>query len=235
MKIVHITPAAPYNDNWGYQDNLLPRYHAKLGHDVSIITTNLIHKDGGIIAIDCGDYVLQDGVHVYRFARHVYKNKVLTSISHKIDIYPLLKELEPDFVFFHGLSSTTIIDVIKYKKKANKPCVIVQDNHVDYNIAYAAKSALRNKMIRLFYRCLNHYSIKYVDKVYGVTPWRKMYAEDIFGIPSSKTDVLIMGADDEKLRFDKREEIRTAIRNQYGVRTDEFLIVTGGKIDSRKK
>ena len=36
MKIVHIAPNAPYNDYWGYQDNLLPKYHKKLGHDVTV-------------------------------------------------------------------------------------------------------------------------------------------------------------------------------------------------------
>ena len=51
MKIVHIAPNAPYNDNWGYQDNLLPRYQKKLGHDVTVIITNKMHTLDGIADI----------------------------------------------------------------------------------------------------------------------------------------------------------------------------------------
>ena len=74
-----------------------------------------------------------------------------------------------------------------------------------------------------------------MDKVYGVTPWRKTYAEDYFGIPKEKTDVLIMGADDDWMNFENRAEIRKSIREQYKIGEDDFLIVTGGKIDARKK
>ena len=38
--ILNIALSAPYNDYWGYQDNLLPKYQRKLGHQVIIITTN---------------------------------------------------------------------------------------------------------------------------------------------------------------------------------------------------
>lgn len=43
MRIVHICLQAPYNDYWGYQDNLLPKYHRKSGHDVTVITTSTIY------------------------------------------------------------------------------------------------------------------------------------------------------------------------------------------------
>ena len=55
MKIVHIAPSAPYNDHWGYQDNLLPKYQKKLGHEVTMITTNLMHRDGKIVETECAD------------------------------------------------------------------------------------------------------------------------------------------------------------------------------------
>lgn len=234
MKIVHITPCAPYNDNWGYQDNLLPKYHAKLGHSVVMIATNQIHDKGRIKKIPCSDYYLEDGVHVYRISQHQYGHVVLTNLFHKLDVYEILEEIMPDFIFFHGLTSTTIFDVIKYKKQYPQ-CIIVQDNHLDYNISYKAKSFVGRTMIRSFYRILNRISAPYVSKVYGVTPWRKEYAEKYFKIDGGKTDVLIMGADDEKLDFNNRDMIRKDIREKYNIADSEFLIVTGGKIDQKKK
>ena len=234
MKIVHLAPRAPYNDYWGYQDNLLPKYQKKLGHDVTVIVTNTMHKDGKIVETDCADYVLKDGVRVIRLKVKKYPNIVLTNMNSKLRVYDYLKKIRPDFVFYHSLHGTTIFDVIKYKKKINPECTIVQDNHVDYNICNDP-GGIKGRILRSFQRYVNRKSIQYVNCVYGVTPWRKTYAEDYYGIPSSKTAVLIMGADDEKIDFEHRDTIRRSIRNKYAIEDSEFLIVTGGKIDKRKK
>lgn len=232
MRIVHIAPNAPYNDYWGYQDNLLPKYHSKLGNDVTLITTDLMHKNGSIVKTDCNDYVLNDKVRVIRLARREYKSRVLTNLRARLDVYNILCEIKPDCIFFHGLISTTIYDVIKYKK-SNRNCVVFQDNHLDYNNGYGS-STVKEKIIRAFYIQLNKRSCPYVERVYGVTPWRKKYAEDYFKIPESKTDVLIMGADDEKINFENRSEVRTVIRDKYKIADSDFLVVTGGKIDQTK-
>lgn len=234
MKIVHVAPNSPYNDYWGYQDNLLPKYQKKLGHDVIIITTNTKHKDGKIIKIPCSDYILDDGVRVIRLEKKIYPHIVITNLKSYIPIYDILVELKPDFVFFHGLLSDSIFDVIKYKQKNNRRCIIVQDNHMDNNIGYKSDS-IKQLLIREYYRRKNQRSIKFVEKVYGVTPWRKKYAEEYFHIPKNKTDVLIMGADDDKIDFNHKYEIREKIRSHYNIKERDFLIVTGGKIDKKKK
>ena len=43
-----------------------------------------------------------------------------------------------------------------------------------------------------------------------------------------------MGGDDDKIYFDKATEIRRAYREKIDVKDSDFLIVTGGKIDSLK-
>jgi 1,2-diacylglycerol 3-alpha-glucosyltransferase len=232
MKIVHIAPNSPYNDYWGYQDNLLPKYQRKLGHEVVMITTTKMHQDGKLVEIEPTNYVLNDGVKVYRCNYKQYPIATITGVCCFIPVYDLLEDIKPDFIFYHGLVSTTILDVIKYKKE-HEECVIVEDNHMDYNIGNKFKTP-KEKMIRAWLRLLNRKTIKYVDKVYGVTPWRKTYAEDYFGIPADKTDVLIMGADDEKIRLSERESIRKIIRSKYNVAESDFLIVSGGKIDKKK-
>lgn len=232
MNIIHISPTAPYNEGWGYQENLLPKYQAKLGHSVTLITTNLEHRDGKIVEGACVQTVSSDGFTVIR--KKIQHGKILRSFTAQIDVYHSLCALKPDFVFFHGLNSVTISQVIAYKKKVNPNLIIVQDNHMDPNIGYQVK-CLKDYVIRAVMRGLNRYSIRHVEKVYGVTPWRKQYAESYYGIPEGKTDILIMGADDDKIDFGHRKEIRDRVRNKYGIKDDEFLIVTGGKIDKKKK
>ena len=234
MKIVHIAPRAPYNDYWGYQDNLLPKYQKKLGHDVTVIITNTMHKDGKIVETGCADYMLDDGVRVIRMKVKQYPQIVLTNMNSRLLVFDYLREIRPDFIFYHSLHGTTIFDVIEYKKTMNPRCIIVQDNHVDYNICNEP-GGMKGKILRLFQRYVNSRSIQYVSRVYGVTPWRKKYAEDYYHIPSAKTDVLIMGADDEKIDFQHRDMLRQKIRAKYGIKDSDFLITTGGKIDKRKK
>ena len=234
MKIVHIAPRAPYNDYWGYQDNLLPKYQKKLGHDVTMIVTNTMHKDGKIVETDCADYVLNDGVRVIRLKVKDYGNPVLTNLNSRLPVFGYLADIKPDFVFYHGLHGTTIFEVIKYKKTLNPNCVIVQDNHLDYNIQNDPKG-IKGLICRCFQRWVNRQSVRYISKVYGVTPWRKTYAEDYYGIPPKKTDVLIMGADDEKVHLELKAVIRNSIRSKYKINDKDFLIVTGGKIDKKKK
>ena len=236
MKIVHIAPNAPFNDGWGYQDNLLPKYHKQLGHTVTLFITTRTHKDGHIINTDGEDFVSQDGFRVVRLPYRQYPLRVLTSIFCRFDVFDYLIDLQPDLVFFHGVISATILDVIRYQKYRRKQgfdCRIIQDNHSDYNNSKQAETVMQ-KCLQVYYRLLNKYAAKYVEKYYGVTPWRKQYLEDYFRISPEKTDVLIMGADDEQVDFAHREEIRSRIRKTYDIEDKDFLVVTGGKIDSKK-
>ena len=233
MKIVHVVPNAPYNDNWGYQDNLLPKHHKIMGHDVTVITTNLIHSNGAVEQIEPCEYTLDDGVKVIRLKHRQYLFPVITALFTKLDIYDLLKTIKPDFIFYHGLVSNTIFDVLKYKRNVNKKCVIVEDNHLDYNIGSHSKG-LKKILGRGYYRLINRIASPKVARIYGVTPWRKQYAEDYFKCPKEKTDVLIMGADDSKIDFTNRVSIRESLRKKYSFSSDDFVIITGGKIDAKK-
>ena len=231
MKIVHIAPCAPYNEGWGYQENLLPKYHYKLGHEVCLIVSDAMHEDGKLTITECCDKIMDDGVRLIRIpSGYSHNRNALEAIRANMNIYPLLCQLKPDYIFFHGLISESILQVVRYKRKINPGCIIVQDNHMDYRNA----RQIRSKIRRFYYRFLVKRTINYIDKVYGVTPWRKDYAEDYFNVPKNKTDVLLMGADDEVMDFEGRTLHRKVIRDKYNIKDDEYLIVSGGKIDADK-
>ena len=152
----------------------------------------------------------------------------------ELDVYDTLCKERPDFVFHHGLVSATILQVCRYKKKVNTNCVIVQDNHLDYNIGFDP-TTFKGNILKHIYSTIFSMTRKYISKVYGVTPWRAKYAKEVFGVPSGIADILIMGADDEKIDFGRKEELRQMIRGKYQIDERDFLIVTGAKIDERKK
>lgn len=194
---------------------------------MTVIVPNLMHKDGKIVSTECADYFLDDGVRGVQLKAKQYPHHILTGVKARLPVAGYLEMLQPDFIFFHGLASDSIYDAIAYKKKINPKCVIVRDNHLDYNIESRAET-WKQKLIRSSYRYVNRRTVNYVTKVYGVTPWRKTYAEDYFSIPAEKTDVLIIGADDEKIDFNNKEAIRARLREKHGIADSGFLVVTGG-------
>ena len=58
--------------------------------------------------------------------------------------------------------------------------------------------------------------------------------KDIYGLSTEKLELLVMGADDDKIFEAKEGRAREVIRNKYGIKPDEFLVMTGGKIDEWK-
>lgn len=233
MNIVHIAPNAVFTDGWTYQENLLLKYQMKLGHTVTLLTRNHAFVDGKETEVPCSDEICSGGFRVIRLKKKSPFGDRSINLFSFLDVYALLLELKPDMVFVHGMVSATIFQVAKYKRKVNKNLVIVQDNHMDYN-NIETKSSLTGRISALTYRAYYKMNDKYIDRVYGVTPRRREYAIKVYGVPEEKTDVLIMGADDEKIQFDRKAEIRSEIRKKYGIPDDAFLIVTGGKIDRVK-
>ena len=235
MNIVHICLLAPYNEYWGYQDNLLPKYHRKLGHKVTVITSNTKHnEEGKIIETDCGQYTLVDGQEIIRVKKETFITPKLGRLLNYSDIYETLCVKRPDFIMIHGLSSAVVFQVIKYKKKKNKNCRIIVDNHLDTTIDTYGKT-FKGKIFNYAYKVMNMYWQKFYDKVYGVTPWRTEYANEVFGIKKDKLDTLLMGADDEKIDFVNKEEIRSRIREKHSIPKENFLFITGGKLEKNKK
>lgn len=233
MKIVHVAPSCVYTEGWGYQDNLLPKYQAKLGHEVYLIVPTEAFCGTEIQQTEEERYISPDGFFVIRKSpKRLPIYKVGEALRY-IEVYDELLRIEPDMIFYHGMVSYTIVQAVKYKKR-HPACIIVQDNHLDYNIGFRTDT-LRKKLLSAIYTALYRYTDRYIDKVYGVTPWRKQYAEEVFGVPKSKTDVLIMGADDEKINFRDRLKTRAALRCTYGFGDTDFVIVSGGKIDEKKK
>jgi glycosyltransferase involved in cell wall biosynthesis len=74
----------------------------------------------------------------------------------------------------------------------------------------------------------------YTTRFYGVLPARVDFLKNVYKIPEEKVDLLLMGADDEKVIKAKDPNVRKEIREKYKIKEDDFLIMTGGKIDTAK-
>ncbi len=226
MKIVHIALQG-YKEGLGYQENLLPKYHKKLGHEVSIITSQYCDEKDRL------RYENDHGISVYVIDKNKYSSIANTLQSY--DICDLLSEIDPNYIFVHDLQGVYLLSVKRYVKKADHKCTVVADNHSDtFNDGYNSKN-IKHKLARIINRNISRKMQGIYKKVYGVTPGRVEYAHDVFGIDKSKIELLVMGADDEFIDFNNKDSLRKTFREKHNIPEDAFVLTAGGRIDKDKK
>lgn len=75
----------------------------------------------------------------------------------------------------------------------------------------------------------------YTEKFYGVLPARVDFLINVYHLPKDKCELLVMGVDDELAERAEKDSRKDEIRKMYGISDSDFLIVSGGKIDSAKR
>lgn len=233
MKIVHLCLANFYIEGFGYQENLLPKFHKQMGYEVEVITSLFTFDENGkgCFLKKGGTYINEHGIKITRLE---YKNKRLSKILRQyVGTYEAICESNPDIIFIHGCQFLDIKYVIKYVKRYPHVKVYV-DNHADFS--NSARNYLSNYILhRIIWRYCAHLIEPYTSKFYGVLPARVDFLKDVYNIPQEKIELLVMGADDEEVEKAKDENVRKLIRSKYNIKQNDFLIVTGGKIDNAKK
>lgn len=234
MNIVHVNLAMGYTEGLNYQENCLSKYHAKMGHDVTLISSPYCFENG--IWGPCTtsyDYVNEYGVHVLRLP-FLYKLPycINKQIGHFKKLYAILNTIHPDIIFVHNLQFMDLKIIVKYKKNHSEVKLFI-DNHVDFSNS-ARTWISKNILYRIWWKSCAKAAEPYVEKFFGVMPSRVEFLTSIYGISQEKCELLVMGADDEAVAHAKKAETRKTIRSHYGIQESDFLIVTGGKIDTFK-
>ena len=235
MKIVHIDFTGTFNETMSYQENIIPKYNAKDGHEVIMITTCYEwDNEGKVIYSPSVDKMMGNGVRLIRLEYVKIINKFITSKIRRVNnFYMLLKQLCPDIIFVHGLQTFELLTVVKYIKR-NPLKKLLIDNHADFS--NSASNILSKYILhKIIWRYFANYAEPYTSKFYGVLPARVDFLINIYKLPRNKCELLLMGADDEKVFMSRNSNIRQQIRNELGISESDFLIITGGKIDIEKK
>jgi 1,2-diacylglycerol 3-alpha-glucosyltransferase len=234
MKILHCCLACFYIDNYGYQENLLPKQHKIDGHEVEILTsteTYLDHKKLGYV--EPHEYISESGIPIKRLA---YKRFLPHFVMRKLrlykDLYEALNRSAPDIIFIHDCQFLDIRQIAKYAR-INPGVRIYVDCHTDFN--NSGKNWLSKYILHgLVYRYCAKVIEPYVTKFYGVLPCRCDFLRDVYGLQKEKIDLLVLGAEDTKIHLDQRDELRERICKKLGLDKNNFIIVTGGKLDRSK-
>lgn len=219
-------------DGASYQENMLTKYHVKMGHDVTVIAGLLSYgPDGrGIILDGPKTYNDPNGMKIIRLA-YAKPFKYGHFIMKYVGVKAAIEEEKPDIIFCHNLQFGDTGIVAQYLKE-HPEVRFYADNHGDY------VNSARNWRSRVFKHQImwKHYVKKlepYLTKVYGVTPMRCRFLKEMYHIKPELIEFLPMGVDDEAIPQD-REEVRHLIRKELHLSDDDILVMTGGKIEKRK-
>ena len=236
---MHICLGNYYADNFGYQENLITKYHKRDGFEVSILASriNFNKKDGSVFLDHPREYVNDDGISVKRIDYRFSSNKLLLKICQILKMYKGVSEhLEdemPDIIFLHNAQFLDVYKVLQFKKK-NPKVKIYADNHGD--LVNSARNFLSKYILHgVIWRVLLNRLEPYCEKFWGVTPNRCDFLTDVYKIAPNKVGLLPLCADSENIHIEDKTQIRDQIRKRFQIAESDFLLITGGKIDEKKK
>ena len=233
MKILHLMLACFYIDNYSYQENLLPKYHKKAGHDVEIVASLFTFDENGngkwLKKTD--RYLNEHGIPVTRL--EFKKGKFYSRLRRYVGLERELERIKPDLIFIHGVQFCDIDVVVKYLKK-HPEVKVYADNHSDFSNS-AKNFVSKHIQHRILWRSCAKKINPFVTKFYGVLPARVDFLVNEYKLPREKVELLVMGADDEAVIAADVDEQKRELRQKYGIQDDDFLIMYGGKTDNYKK
>jgi 1,2-diacylglycerol 3-alpha-glucosyltransferase len=234
MRIMHCCLANFYIDDYGYQENILPKMHKLQGHEVMILAsteTYLSSRELGYVK--ASSYLSSDGIRVVRLPYVKWSPRFL---SKKLRIYSgiarNIKAFEPDVIFLHDIQFLSIVLFAKHMRD-HKDVKLYADGHTDF-INSARNWFSKHILHKIVYRWCAKRIEPHAIRFFGVTPLRVKFFEDVYLIDKNKTDLLVMGVDDSVVNLQNAETRRLLIRRELGIPPDDFVIVSGGKIDARK-
>lgn len=229
VRILHICLCGPVTDNWSYQDNYLPKYHKRIGFDVSVIASKWIYDDNGAINKDLRDvYDNEYGIKTIRIENKGNSN-IFSKFKRYKSLYQSIENEKPDIIFLHGTQFLDICEIKKYIKKYSN-VVLYVDNHADFSNS-ATNWISKNILHKIVWKKCAKLIEPYTTKFYGVLPARVDFLADVYGLPKEKIELLVMGADDDKVKEAYELNARKDIREKYNISEEDFVVMTGGKID----
>lgn len=231
MKIVHVCLCGAMTDGFNYQENIIAKYHKKMGYEVTVIASQWIWGTNGKLTLtEKTGYYNEDNIKVLRLPTR------MGTVDNRLKYYPRLYAAvegeEPNILFIHDCQFLDVITLARYARKHPNVKVYI-DNHVDYS--NGAQGWLSKNILHkgLWKHCI-HKIEPYVTRFYGVLPARVDFLKELYDLPANKCELLVMGADDELVEHAAAPRIKKQVREKYKIQAEDFLIMTGGKIDQWK-
>lgn len=234
MKVLHCCLAAFYIDDFGYQENILPRIHKQQGHEVEIVASTESYVDRVQRAyVAPGSYESSDGIRVTRLP---YVRWLPSAVARKLRLYVGLHEViarfAPDVIFLHDCQFLDIGIVADYARRHGVHVFV--DCHTDF--VNSGRSWLSRHLLHgVIYRACARRIAPVTRRFFPTLPLRATFLQEVYGIAPEQLELLPFGVDDTAIDRGHRSAVRAEVRRDIGAHAGQVVFVTGGKIDRRKE
>lgn len=228
MKVVNVEDF--FHPDAGYQINILSKYLVALGHEVTIITSEMekvpttLTSFFGRENIEGRDqaYSNQYGVKILRLP---IKGVISGRAVFTKELFSTIQADNPDVVFVHGNDTLTGMRYLLKYKKFGYP--LVMDSHM-------LEMASTNKFNKLFREFYKYFFTPLItrNKIPVIRTQDDPYVEKCLGIPLSQCPWISVGSD--TMLFHPDADARKQFREANNISENAFVVIYAGKLDESK-
>lgn len=217
----------------GFQENLLLKYYAKAGHDVTIVTSTYL----SVFDYYAGrhDNSVQQSVEEIaggKVLRLPFRYNILNKLKAYRGFLRVLEEEKPDFIFVHDIS-LNFPEMVRYLKK-NRDVRMIMDYHADYS-----NSGKNWLSLKILHGTIRKYFLDkarpHLSMIFPIVNAGFDFLHEVYKVPMEEMKLLPLGADTDLVAAVRKTDPRPRIRKRLGIGENEIVIVTGGKLERRKK
>lgn len=228
MKILHWDEM--FHPTFGYQINLLTKFQAMAGHEVTIFTSDNIENHPTFasfsnkvdIKYEDEKFSKKYGVNIVRLPIHgVISGRVI----YKSGYLDKIKQNKPDILMCHTNDTLSGINITRHYKNLNIP--VVFDNHM---LEMASKNPYSSLFRSFFKRIITPIIIN--NKLIVIKTQNDNYVNKFYGIPENLTPFVSFGSDTSI--FHPNESVRRRFRKEYNISENDFVITYTGKLTEEK-
>ena len=223
-----------YIPEYGFQEYFLADAWQRMGHEVVSIAGTHVYPRAGYGQIEglARQRKVPPGQHqeldtdVWRLPCLELRHR--TFLSTKLEA--LVRELAPDMVLVHGVTSANLLRLARLKGKTRKPFRLICDEHM---LSTNTQNGITGKLFYgTFRRLVTPALLRSVDIFVPISDETQDILSRRCGIPLEMMKVIPLGVDVRRFHRNVRE--REAIRKQLNVAPDEVLLIYAGKLTPEK-
>jgi glycosyltransferase involved in cell wall biosynthesis len=230
LRIVHVTNYQV--PGFGYDEIQLSREQVRMGHDVTIITSNYLHPQGLYSVLrrrfpsrrvePREEFV--DGVRVKRLRSHEFARRVWIRGLAKSVV-----ELNPDVIHCHNLLQFHPARLVALRAQGRYRGAIVVDDHMHHGFVR------RTPLGRLFYKAYRMLGqpilARHVDRFCAIADDTRDYLRTDCGV---KTDISVVPLGVAAGAFVSDPDRRQRTRQRLGVGSSDLVLIYTGKVIPEK-
>ena len=245
MKIVLISQF--FSEGMGYTENILPKYLSKLGHEVTVIASDLqVYGNSQSYTDNYASFLgdakcsigesQQDGFVLHRLESY--------SIAGYVGLKKLgdqIKRLQPDIIQFIQVAGINNFSTLLSPFKLHSAVFTECHQHASISKNMTGRMSVSAYVNKLWYRISRTFpsfiSHKRVEKCFAISPDCEVVANELYGVPVRKIVPLSLGTDTQLFhacRSQEEEKQRNELRAELGVESNQILAVYTGRFCANK-